>query len=206
MTFPSIKYASPGAYFSAYATELARAAGAMDTTALDRAAAVLRKAIAARKTVYSCGNGGSCAISNHLLCDFAKGIQTDTDFQPRVVSLSANTELITAIANDIRFDDIFSFQLRTLVEPGDVLITISSSGDSENIVRAVEMARGKKVHTIAFTGFSGGRSGKLADVNVHVPSDNYGVIEDLHQSTMHVLAQALRMEGMSIERIAAVKF
>lgn len=206
MTFPSTKYASPGTYFSAYAAELARAAGAVDTTALDRAAALLRTAIAARRTIFSCGNGGSCAISNHLLCDFAKGIQTDTEYRPRVVSLSANTELITAIANDIRYDEVFAYQLRTLVEPGDVLITISSSGDSENIVRAIDLARSNKVHTIAFTGFSGGRSGKLADVNVHVPSDNYGVVEDLHQSAMHVLAQALRMEGMTVERIAAVKF
>jgi len=206
VTFPSVKYASPGAYFAAYAAELSRAASAMDAAALDRAAALLRTTIGAQRTIYSCGNGGSCAISNHLLCDFAKGIQTDTSFRPRIASLSANTELITAIANDIRFDEIFVYQIRTLAEPGDVLITISSSGDSENIVRAIDWARAHKVHTIAFTGFGGGRSAKLADVNVHVPSDNYGVIEDLHQSIMHVLAQALRMEGMSSERIAEVKF
>ena len=206
MTFPSDKYASPGAYFSAYAAELSRAASAMDTAALDRATDCLRSAIAAQKTIFSCGNGGSCAISNHLLCDFAKGIQTDTECRPHIVSLSSSTELITAIANDINYDEVFAYQLRTSAQPGDVLITISSSGDSENIVRAVDWARTHKVHTVAFTGFGGGRSGKLAEVNVHVPSDNYGVIEDLHQSTMHVLAQALRMEGMSDERIAAVKF
>lgn len=206
MSFPNVKYASPGAYFSAYAKELARAATGLDTTALDRAAVILRSAIAARRTIFSCGNGGSCAIANHLLCDFAKGIQTDTEFRPHIVSLSANTELITAIGNDIHFGEVFAYQLRTLAEPEDALITISSSGDSENIVRAVDWARNNKVHTIAFTGFGGGRSAKLADVNIHVPTDNYGVIEDLHQSVMHALAQSLRMEGMSAERIAAVKF
>ncbi len=206
MTFPRIKDPAPGAYFTAYAGELARAAAAMDATSLDRAAALLRTAIRAQKTVYSCGNGGSCAISNHLLCDFAKGIQTDTEFRPHVASLSANTELITAIANDMKYEEVFSYQLNTLAAPGDVLITISSSGDSPNIVRAIEVAGSHQMKTIAFTGFSGGRSAKMADVNVHVPSDNYGVIEDLHQSVMHVLAQALRMEGMSDDKVAAAKF
>lgn len=206
MTFPSIKYPAPGAFFTAYTAELARAAAAMDATSLDRAAALLRTAIRAQKMIYSCGNGGSCAISNHLLCDFAKGIQTDTGFRPHVASLSANTELITAIANDMKYEEVFAYQLNTLAAPGDVLITISSSGDSPNIVRAIEVAKDHKMQTIAFTGFGGGRSAKMADVNVHVPSDNYGVIEDLHQSVMHVLAQALRMEGMSDDKVAAAKF
>ena len=101
---------------------------------------------------------------------------------------------------------MFVYQLRTLAEPGDVLITISSSGDSENVVRAVTWARENQVQSIAFTGFAGGRTAKLATVNIHVAADNYGVIEDLHQSIMHVLAHSLRMDGMSVERIAAVKF
>lgn len=206
MTFPGIRYPGPGAYFTAYAAEFGRAAGALDTASMDRAGAVLRTAIANQRTIFSCGNGGSCAISNHLLCDFAKGIQTDTSYRPHIASLSANTELITAIGNDIGYEDVFAYQLRTLAAPEDVLITISSSGDSPNIVRAIEWAKANQIHTIALTGFSGGRSAKLAEVNVHVPSDNYGVVEDLHQSVMHVLAQALRMEGMTNERIAAVKF
>lgn len=206
MTFPGKKFPTAGAYFAAYAAELTRAAAAVDPAAMDRAAAILRTAVMERRTIYSCGNGGSAAISNHLLCDFEKGIQTDTTFRPRVASLSANTELITAIANDICYEDVFVYQLRTLAEPGDVLITISSSGDSENIVRAVDWARNHRVETIALTGFSGGRSATLAAVNIHVPADNYGVIEDLHQSTMHILAHTLRMGGMTAERVAAVKF
>jgi phosphoheptose isomerase len=206
VTFPSIRYPAPGAYFTAYTAELARAAGAMDVSSLDRAAAHLRTAVRAQKMIYSCGNGGSCAISNHLLCDFAKGIQTDTEFRPHIASLSANTELITAIANDMKYEEVFAYQLNTLASPGDVLITISSSGDSPNIVRAIEVAQKHKMQTIALTGFSGGRSAQMAEVNVHVPSDNYGVIEDLHQSVMHALSQALRMEGMSDARIAAARF
>lgn len=184
-----------GAYFSTYVENVSRAANSIDALSLDRAATIILAAIARRRTIYSCGNGGSCAIANHLLCDFAKGIQTGTELRPRVVSLSANTELITAIANDIGYSEVFAYQLRTIAEPDDVLITISSSGDSENIVRAIECAKDNKISTIALTGFGGGRSAKLADVNIHVPSDNYGVIEDLHQSVMHALAQSMSRVG-----------
>jgi len=206
VSFPDVKFANAGAYFTAYAAELARAVAGVDPAALDRGGAILRQALKERRTIFSCGNGGSCAISNHLLCDFEKGIQTDTEFRPRVISLSANTEIITAIANDLAFEDVFVYQLRSLAAAGDVLITISSSGDSENIVRAASWARDNNVRVIALTGFSGGRSAKLADVNIHVPADNYGIIEDLHQSVMHVLAQSLRMDGLSAAKVTTLKF
>ena len=148
------------------------------------------------KTIFSCGNGGSAAISNHLLCDFQKGIQTDTDLKPKVVSLSSNIEIITAVANDISYEEIFDYQLRTMAAPGDVLLTISSSGDSENIVRCVDWAHDNNVGTISLTGFDGGRSADAADINLHVDADNYGIIEDVHQSLMHVFAQYLRLSHM----------
>jgi phosphoheptose isomerase len=113
---------------------------------------------------------------------------------------------LTAIANDIRFEEIFVYPLRTLARPGDVLVTISSSGDSENVVRALAWARDNDVDTIALTGFSGGRCGVLAETHVHVQGDNYGVIEDVHQSVMHILAQYLRQSGMTEEAIASAKF
>jgi D-sedoheptulose 7-phosphate isomerase len=206
VSFPTAKFANAGSYFGAYAAELARAATGMEPAAVERAAAILREAIRDRRMIFSCGNGGSCAISNHLLCDFEKGIQNGTSFRPKVVSLSANTEIITAIANDFRFEDVFVYQLQSLASAGDVLITISSSGNSENIVRAASWAHDNKVKVIALTGFDGGRSAKLADVQIHVPADNYGVIEDLHQSVMHILAQCLRMDGLSAGQVASLKF
>jgi phosphoheptose isomerase len=90
--------------------------------------------------------------------------------------------------------------------PGDVLITIRSSGNSENIVRAIDWARTHEVGSIAMTGFAGGRSAKLADVNLHVAADNYGVVEDIHQSMMHCLAQYLRQSAMSPEQVASRPF
>ena len=205
-TFPERPYTSIGGYCDDYLAQLARAGGSIDHDKLAAAGDILNQAFERGAWLYVCGNGGSAAIANHLLCDFAKGIQTDTELLPRVISLSANLELITAIANDIAFEDCFVYQLRTAARPGDVLLTISSSGDSENVVRAVEWAGANEVQSIALTGFDGGRSARLAAVNIHVTGDNYGVVEDTHQSIMHIFSQYLRQARMSESLITSRKF
>ena len=101
---------------------------------------------------------------------------------------------------------MFAYQLRTLAEPGDVLMTISASGNSENIVRAVDWARGHGVGSIAMTGFAGGRSATLADIVLHVAAENYGIVEDIHQSMMHCFAQYLRQRAMAPEHVASRPF
>jgi len=206
MTFPNQRFSTASTFTEAYFRQLGEAAASVDGDRMAEAARILGGAYERRATVFSCGNGGSAAISNHLHCDHLKGCQTDTGLRPRVISLSANIETITAIANDISYDDIFTYQLRTMADAGDVLITVSSSGDSENIFRACEWARENGVHIIAMTGFDGGRSARLADVNLHVSGDNYGVIEDVHQSLMHILAQYIRLERMDGELITERKF
>jgi phosphoheptose isomerase len=167
---------------------------------------LITETIKADGWVYACGNGGSAAIANHLHCDFTKGVATDTPYRPRIISLSANIETITAIGNDISYADIFAYQLKQAGRAGDLLVTVSSSGDSENIVRAIETAKGQGMRTVALTGFSGGRSRAMADVSIHAPAGNYGVVEDLHQSIMHVLAQFIRQAAMPADRFAQVKF
>lgn len=206
MTFPDQGFENIVAFSRAYFDQAARAAASIDGAKLHDAAELLAAAYDRRATVYVCGNGGSASISNHLVCDHLKGVQTDTATRPRVVSLAANLETITAIANDISYDDVFVYQLRTLAEPGDVLVTISSSGDSENVVRAIQWATDNDCAVIAMTGFGGGRSAELADVNLHVEGDNYGVVEDIHQSLMHILAQYLRLKRMDADLIPERKF
>jgi phosphoheptose isomerase len=206
MPFPEHPYPDAGQYLAAYREELVRAWHGLDSGAVARAAAMVDEAVRAGRMIYACGNGGSAAIANHMLCDFLKGIQTGTGLSPRIVSLSANIELITAIANDIDYADVFVYPLRTMAQPGDLLITVSSSGNSENIVRAVQWARDNGVGTVALTGFSGGRSAGLADVNVHVETRNYGIVEDVHQSLMHVLAQYLRQRAMPAALVAESAF
>jgi D-sedoheptulose 7-phosphate isomerase/D-glycero-D-manno-heptose 1,7-bisphosphate phosphatase len=118
-----------------------------------------------------------------------------------VLSLSSNVEIITAVSNDIGYAESFAHPLSLHGRTGDLLIAISSSGNSENIVRALKVAESIGMTRITFTGFDGGRCKELSDANIHVISHNYGVVEDVHQACMHVLAQYVRHAAMSVEAI-----
>lgn len=206
-SFPSTQYEHASSYADEYFDLLASASKTIDRDAVEKAARLLADVSARGGRVYSCGNGGSAAISNHLVCDCLKGIRMDSTLMPKVVSLSSNIETITAIGNDIGYDEIFRFQLESLAVSGDLLITISSSGASPNIVAAIEWAKSNGIATIAMTGFSGGKSRELADVSLHVDADNYGVVEDLHQSLMHLLAQYTRQKHITdLARLPEIKF
>jgi D-sedoheptulose 7-phosphate isomerase len=204
--FPSSMPKDVATFFEGYMGEMNRAAATVSREALDKARSLLIHILERDASIYACGNGGSAAIVNHLVCDFGKGVRTDTYLRPRVRSLAAGPEVLTAIGNDIGYADTFSLQLEAFARPGDLLITVSSSGDSENIVRAVQWAKTHEVSTLALTGFSGGRSAKLADVNLHVTSQNYGVVEDVHQTLLHVLMQHLRLSHMPSELIGQRTF
>ncbi len=204
--FPAAPYASPGSYLDAYADEIARACKTIDPEGFDRAAAILAEAYSRDARMFSCGNGGSASIANHMQCDHVKNVRTTTDLLPRVLSLSTNVELLTAIANDMGYENVFVFQLQSQARPGDVLIAVSSSGRSPNIVRALTWARDNGLHTIAITGFDGGAARTVADAGVHVDSTNYGVVEDLHQAIMHALAQYIRQSRMTADTISASVF
>jgi phosphoheptose isomerase len=207
MAFPDERYDDAGSFADAYFALADAAAASVDRTALREAAELLTRAHRdTGATIYSCGNGGSAAIANHLVCDHCKAVQTDTTLRPRVYSLSAHIEIMTAVSNDLSYDEVFVYQLRTLARPGDALVSVSSGGDSENIVRAVSWARDNGIPVIAMTGFSGGRSAALADVNLHVDAHNYGVIEDVHQSLMHILAQYIRQAHMDEGTIKQRRF
>jgi D-sedoheptulose 7-phosphate isomerase len=206
MTFPDRIFGDAGSYSDAYFAKVKEAAASVDRGKMQQAAGILTEVYSAGGMVYSCGNGGSAAIANHLVCDHCKLVRTDTELTPRIYSLSTTVEIITAIGNDLSYEEIFVYQLRALAKPGDALITISSSGNSENIVRAARWAKDNALPVISMTGFSGGRSAEIADVNLHVTADNYGVIEDIHQSLMHILAQYIRQAHMEEEVIRQRKF
>jgi D-sedoheptulose 7-phosphate isomerase len=206
LTFPDTKFLDITTYSHAYFEHYAEAASSINQTKLAEAANVLLTAYKNLNTLYVCGNGGSASISNHLACDHGKLLATDTDLQPRIQSLSTNIEVITAIANDISYDQIFVHQLKLIANPGDVVMTVSSSGDSENVVLAAKWAREFGLDVIAMTGFSGGRTAKIASVNLHVNGDNYGIIEDVHQSLMHLLGQYLRQSLMDENLVQERKF
>lgn len=206
MKFPDCRFPGIAGYFDAYTAEAAKAMASVDRVQLDRALAVIVETIARDGQIFACGNGGSAAVANHLQCDHAKGVSTGTAMHPRVQSLSANVEIITAIANDLKFAVIFSAQLSNAARSGDTLIAISASGQSPNIVEALTWARDNGLKTIALTGFTGGAAAALADVCVHVKSENYGVVEDVHQSVMHALAQFIRLSHMDEAAVGRTKF
>jgi phosphoheptose isomerase len=204
--FPAAQHTEATTYFHAYAAEMARAAASVPGTSIEQAAEILTDAYTYGACVFSCGNGGSASISNHLQCDHVKGVGNGTDLAPRVMSLAANIETITAIANDHGYEEIFVRQLRSQSRPGDVLVVVSSSGRSANIVRALTWARDNGLRTIALTGFDGGDARMLAEVAIHVDCANYGVIEDLHQAIMHALAQFIRQSRMTPVDVSASVF
>jgi phosphoheptose isomerase len=204
--FPAAPYLDAASYFDAYAQETARAGRTIEPAALDHAAVILLEAYTRNAGVFSCGNGGSAAVANHMQCDHVKNVRATTDLFPRVVSLSTNVELLTAISNDMGYENVFVHQLQSQSRPGDVLIAISSSGRSPNIVRALQWAREHGLRTVALTGFDGGAARTDAEVAIHVDCTNYGIIEDWHQAIMHTLAQYIRQSRMTADAISTNVF
>ncbi len=204
--FPFGPYACGASYFDSYAEEMSRATKTIDPAAFDRAAEILLEAYLSGARMFSCGNGGSASIANHMQCDHVKGIRTATGLSPQVLSLSTNVELLTAIANDIGYESVFVYQLQSQSAPGDVLVAVSSSGGSPNIIRARTWARDAGLRTIAITGFDGGTARSVAEVSIHVDCTNYGIVEDLHQVIMHALAQYIRQSQMSADAISTTVF
>jgi D-sedoheptulose 7-phosphate isomerase len=144
------------------------------------------------KTVFIAGNGGSSSIAEHASCDLIKGTFVKSKFSLSVCSLVSNGALISAISNDYGHDKIFSFQLEALGKEGDLLVLISSSGNSENLINAVRIAKAMNIKTIALTGFDGGILSKIVDLSLHVAICHYGIVEDAHSGLFHIATDAIQ--------------
>ena len=178
--------------FDEYFTEINLAAGLIARDALEKAFDAIDTC---RGRLYIMGNGGSAAIADHWVCDYMKGINDDTGTVPTVkaMSLASNGPLVTALANDLSYEMIFAAQLEYYrCEEDDAVIAISASGNSKNIVNGLRRAKGLGATTIALTGFAGGEAAKMADISVHVPCNNYGVVEDCHMMILHAISQRIR--------------
>lgn len=163
----------------------------VDKKNLNKAANQILKTIKKKGVIYVCGNGGSAAISNHYICDYLKFFRQNTNLKPKIISLSNNIETITAISNDLDYKYVFKYQAESLCEKDDLIIIISSSGNSKNIVELIKYTKKKKIKTIGFSGFSGGYLKKNCDIPVHISATNYGITEDSHHILMHVILQYL---------------
>jgi D-sedoheptulose 7-phosphate isomerase len=165
----------------------------------DRFVDVLFDAFERGSTVFLAGNGGSAANASHFGQDLAKGTLASMDAERRfrVVPLTDNIGFITALANDEGYESIFEQQLRNLARPGDLLVAISGSGNSPNVLHAVSYARSIGMKTIGVTGFDGGKLKQMADEGVHIPIDDMGMTEALHSVVFHLAMSQLR------DRVAA---
>jgi D-sedoheptulose 7-phosphate isomerase len=156
---------------------------------------LIGKAYHEGRQVFIIGNGGSASTASHMACDFQKtilGHKGDRHVNRfRVVSLCDNTEILTAWANDVGYEVVFSEQLKTFANEGDVLIAISASGNSPNIVKAVDVAKLKGMKIIGLTGFTGGKLKQLADIPIHVESNDYGIVENVHLIFGHLATRYL---------------
>lgn len=175
-----------------YYRSFVRVLESFDRAPLGAIVGVLEELAERNGILWVAGNGGSAAISDHTVCDTTKGTYVEGKPPFRSVSLSANGPMVTALGNDIGFDQIFRHQLMYYLQPEDAVLLVSSSGNSPNVVEACRFAKESGVPTIAFVGFRGGELARLADHVVWVEIDNYGIAEDTHQSLMHVLTQYLR--------------
>lgn len=181
---------------ASYVAELMQVLNEGNLPDLTAATARIHKAFESGQKVFIAGNGGSAATASHMACDFQKTtLGKSHDQLPkriRAIALSDNAPLISAWGNDVSYDLIFAQQLRNLADAGDVLLVITASGNSPNIIEALRSARELGVATIGFLGFRGGKAKPLCDVAVIAESEDFGVIEDAHSVFMHLLTAQLR--------------
>ena len=174
-----------------YLTNLNNSILKSDIKNIQKAAMEIKKTSERKNTIFVCGNGGSAAISNHYVCDYLKFLRQHSKLRPKIISLSSDIETITAISNDINYDQIFKYQAESLFEKNDLLIVISSSGNSKNIKEVLKYAKKKSMKTIGFSGFDGGYLKKNCNISIHINAMNYGISEDAHHILMHVILQYL---------------
>jgi D-sedoheptulose 7-phosphate isomerase len=144
------------------------------------------------KQVFTLGNGGSASTASHIAADLAKNTIGPNMHRFRISSLNDNAAILTALANDLGYENVFSEQLQNLIRPGDLLIAVSASGNSPNVVKAIRYAQSQCAEVVGILGFDGGQAAQMADLAIVVPSHNYGVVEDVHLIINHILVEHFR--------------
>lgn len=179
-----------------YKSRLCSAINAVSSESLVAAAELINDAINTGRNIFVCGNGGSASLSQHFSIDMGLGNRkVNISKGARIIDLSSNAPILTATANDFHYEEVFSKQIELLAKEGDLLVAISSSGNSSNILIAVETAKLLNMKTLGLCGFDGGRLMKKVDISVHVGTklNDYGVVEDSHSFVLHVIAELIRL-------------
>jgi D-sedoheptulose 7-phosphate isomerase len=163
----------------------------LDVGAFEAGVAVVKAAFDSGRQIVTCGNGGSAHTASHFITDWNKMVNLATGGKLRGISLCDNIGIVTAFANDIAYEEVFAGQLKSILEPGDLLIALSGSGNSRNVVRAVEYANGAGANTLAIVGYDGGILKQIARHVVWVPSFDMQLCEDVHLMFGHMVMKTL---------------
>ena len=180
-TLPAIDFANE------YKLRLLSAINSVDLAAVGRAIEILAEARDNNRHIFTCGNGGSASTASHFVCDMVKGASFNRESRFRIMALTDSLATITAYSNDVSYECVFVEQLKNFAEKGDVLIALSGSGNSPNVLRAVEYANSVGCHTIGLTGRDGGKLGAAAGLEIRVAEPHMGRIEDVHLMVTHML-------------------
>jgi len=181
-----------GEAISTYLIEMQSTLSNLPIDTIERVVGLLREARSKKKRVFLFGNGGSAATASHLACDLAKGTSTNGKPRLRAIALTDNMPLISAWANDSSYENIFAQQLQDHVEPGDIVIGISGSGKSPNLLNGIRVANSAGASTIGLTGLGGGDLKELVDLCIVVPDNSIDQVEDVHLMLGHVITSCLR--------------
>lgn len=163
----------------------------IDNASIYKAIKVVKEHYTSGKTIFTCGNGGSAYNASHYVTDWNKMLSVKKNKQIKTISLCDNLGIITAFGNDLSYENIFSGQLSSLIKKGDLLICVSGSGNSKNIINALKFAKKRKCKTLSFLGFDGGKAKKISDYCVHVPSFDMQICEDIHLMLGHMIMKSL---------------
>lgn len=165
---------------------------AIDQASIAKAISIIEETYLKSKVLFIFGNGGSAATSSHICEDLSKGCAFPGKGTLKAMSLTDNTPLLTALGNDFSYDLVFEKQLEIFHAPGDAVLAISASGNSKNVILGVEYAKSRGGKIIGLTGFSGGALKQLCDVNIHVPYNDFGLVEDMHLLLGHIMTTAMK--------------
>lgn len=163
----------------------------IDLSSIERAISMIKKCQKSGRKIFTCGNGGSAYNASHFVTDWNKMMHVKKNKKIQTISLCDNLGIMTAYSNDLSFEKIFSGQLFTLMNNGDILLCISGSGNSKNLIEAIKVAKKKKCKTISFVGFDGGKLKNISDYVVHVPSFDMQICEDIHLMLGHMVMKSL---------------
>ena len=188
-----------------YLSELKGTLDQLPHDVIDEIISLIHRARVEKRQIFIMGNGGSASTASHFVCDLAKNTRHPEWPNYRVIGLADNMAILSAYANDEGYENVFVQQMVSFLEPDDIVIGISTSGNSPNVVKAIQCANDMQATTIGFTGFTGGRVGELSKIHLHVPSHCIEHVEDIHLMLEHLICKVLREKVYSTEKASRLE-